>query len=308
MRRGRLRNGLLVTLGAALVLGTLPVVAAIAAGVARLTKSAASHSGKGAATAPANTASVPTPSAGTPAPAGVPTPESQPPVASGPAPGPASVGVLAHGPSVQGHRCTASVVASRNGNVILTAAHCVAGSGQGLVFAPGYQQGTAPYGTRDVQSSYVDPAWLGDQDQDADVAFLVVTPSAANPTAQPVQSVVGGFELAAAPAPNTPVRVTGYVSGAPDPVVCATSVYLTAGFPSFDCDGFAGGTSGGPWVTAAASGTAQVSGVIGGLHEGGCVVSTSYSTRFTPSTVALLARADTGADPDTVPANTGDGC
>ena len=87
------------------------------------------------------------------------------------------VGALFAGSSDQGlHFCTASVVHSRGGDVIATAAHCVAGTGTGLLFVPGYHDGIAPYGTWTVSAAYVDPRWLGDHEPMADYAFLTVAP------------------------------------------------------------------------------------------------------------------------------------
>lgn len=225
-----------------------------------------------------------------------------------PAPGPASIGVLAQTSAVQSHSCTAAVVSSSGGDVIVTAAHCVVGTGAGLVFAPGYRHGAAPYGTWDVRAAFVDPAWLTSQDPDDDVAFLVVAPSASNPNREPVQAAVGGFALGQAPAAGAAVQVTGYVVAADDPIACGAVVYPTAGYPSFDCDGFAGGTSGGPWVATGANGADVLAGVIGGPHQGGCVESTSYSSPFTTGTAALLVRAESGGAADTLPSPGGDGC
>src|SRR5215467_15159468 len=65
-----------------------------------------------------------------------------PPAARTPAPGPtlpdpteSTIGPL-FGHGVTGtHHCTASVLDSPGGDLILTAAHCVAGSGAGMLFA-----------------------------------------------------------------------------------------------------------------------------------------------------------------------------
>lgn len=50
----------------------------------------------------------------------------------------------------QDHHCSASVVHSPGGDLVATAAHCVyrgvLGFRTNLVFAPGYRDGTAPYG------------------------------------------------------------------------------------------------------------------------------------------------------------------
>jgi V8-like Glu-specific endopeptidase len=326
----KVRSVLLLALATGVVLGSAPTAGALVATVMRLHKPAATAvpNADTPAAAPSGSIASPASTAASPATAAAPAasgPVTSGPVTSGPvttapatstvaaavagpAPSAASVGVLAHGASIQAHSCTAAVVASSGGNVIVTAAHCVSGSGAGTVFAPGYVNGSAPYGTWTVQAAYVEPAWTSGQDADADVAFLVVAPSAGNSDPRPVQQVVGGYPLGTAPTAGAAVRVTGYVSNAPNAITCTAAVYLTVQFPSFDCAGFAGGTSGGPWIAATPAGDPQLSGVIGGLHEGGCTVSTSYSSPFTAASAALLDRAESGAIPDTVPANRGDGC
>ncbi|KEF09769.1 hypothetical protein DF18_37090, partial [Streptomyces rimosus] len=62
----------------------------------------------------------------------------------------------------------------------------------------------------------------------------------------------------------------------------------------FDCAGFPNGTSGGPMLTAVDPGTGlgTVTGVIGGLDEGGDD-ETSYSSWFGPDIAALYRRATT---------------
>lgn len=219
-----------------------------------------------------------------------------------------SIGVLAPSGDLSTHDCTASVVASRAGDVIVTAAHCVSGTGAGMVFAPGYRDGVAPYGTWDVIAAYVAPGWLHDLDPADDVAFLVVTPSPTNLRRQPVQNVVGGFALGTAPRAGTAVQVTGYVSDSVDPVTCDATTSTIGGFPRFDCDGFAGGTSGGPWIATGPVRPATIAAVIGGPNQGGCAATTSYSSPFTPATAALLRRAGRGGPADVLPAATSDGC
>src|SRR5690242_14855292 len=61
-------------------------------------------------------------------------------------PGTPTVGALFDGAGSKKHFCSASVVASPGGNVLLTAAHCIQGSAKGLSFAPGFHHGISPYG------------------------------------------------------------------------------------------------------------------------------------------------------------------
>jgi hypothetical protein len=51
-----------------------------------------------------------------------------------------SIGVLSPAGDVQAHSCTAAVVASSSREVVVTAAHCVAGTGAGLAFAAAFRQ------------------------------------------------------------------------------------------------------------------------------------------------------------------------
>src|SRR5688500_17661604 len=67
--------------------------------------------------------------------------------------GNARVGVLVRGGA---HYCTASVVHSEGRDLIVTAAHCLTGSGSGgIEFVPGYREVKAPYGDWAVARTYV---------------------------------------------------------------------------------------------------------------------------------------------------------
>jgi hypothetical protein len=84
------------------------------------------------------------------------------------------VGVLFTNASSTKHSCTASVVPSPRGDVLITAAHCVSGTGKGMVFAPGYHDGISPYGRWTVTGLQLEPGWLKSQDPGEDFAFLTV--------------------------------------------------------------------------------------------------------------------------------------
>ena len=78
------------------------------------------------------------------------------------------------------HFCTASVVTSRSGDLLITAAHCVAGielvKPGHLLFAPGYASGKFPRGLWVVTKGFTDSRWSAHQDPNDDVAFLAVRP------------------------------------------------------------------------------------------------------------------------------------
>jgi hypothetical protein len=208
------------------------------------------------------------------------------------------------------HGCTASVVASPGHDLLITAAHCVSGTAAGYQFAPGYDRGTTPYGVWTVQAAYVDPGWIRSQDPQADFAILRVAGQTRGGHRVGVQDVTGANVLGFAPPAGTPIRDVAYNAGLDDqPIQCATTAYRTSGYSSFNCHGYVGGSSGSPWLVRL-PGTAVtfVTGVIGGLHQGGCYEFTSYSSSFGLREQAVLARAALHAPADTVPQAGSDGC
>ena len=208
------------------------------------------------------------------------------------------------------HGCTASVVASPRHNLIITAAHCVSGTAAGWLFAPGYNQGSTPYGVWTVTHAYVDPRWMAHQDPQDDVAILELAPQLQGGRNVGIEDVTGGNIVGSAPWPGEVIDDVAYNAGIDDqPIQCGVPVYYTNGFPSFNCHGYVGGSSGSPWlVHPRHSRLTFVVGVIGGLHQGGCYEYTSYSSRFTAAVSVLLLRASTERQPDTVPPAGSDGC
>lgn len=84
---------------------------------------------------------------------------------------------------VNGGFCSASVVSGNN--VIVTAAHCCYDRGNrrfigGWVFAPGYNNGNAPYGTFNWSSATVLNSWINNGDVASDVCTIKLAPDAAN--------------------------------------------------------------------------------------------------------------------------------
>ena len=128
--------------------------------------------------------------------------------------------------------------------------------------------------------------------------------------------MVTGNRLGLAPAPGTPIQSVAYPSGVNDrPITCATTTYLFARYPAFDCHGYIGGTSGAPLlalasgsVTGGSAASEVVTGIIAGLHQGGCLESTSYSPRFDQDTLTVYRRAARGGVPDSLPVPGNDGC
>lgn len=224
--------------------------------------------------------------------------------------GTATVGALFAGAVTGDHACSASVIHSPAHDLIVTAAHCVVGTGAGLQFVPGYVDGTGPYGTWATTAAFADPSWVSDQDPTADVVFLRVADRTVDGHRVGIEDVVGAQTLGTAPGAGERVTVDGYAAGSDDqPLTCTSTVELTGPYPTFGCGGFADGTSGGPWLSAGAGATpSELVGLIGGLHQGGCTDGVSYSSPFTGQTVQLWQRAGTGQDPDTLPAAGSSGC
>jgi V8-like Glu-specific endopeptidase len=211
---------------------------------------------------------------------------------------------LSAGGQLQNHFCTASVVDSPSGNLIVTAAHCMQGQRPGhVVFIPGYSAGLAPYGLWTVTKVIEDQPWLASGDPDDDFAFLVVSQRGSE---VPVQNLTGGETVSVGQLPGRPVVVAGYPNIQNMPVACQNTVYaFSATQFEFDCDGFTDGTSGSPLLTepaaagqgatARANRTAVVIGVIGGYEQGGYTASVSYAARFSSRLMNLYLVALTAA-------------
>jgi hypothetical protein len=103
--------------------------------------------------------------------------------------------------------------------------------------------------------------------------------------------------------------VVAYNAGRDDePVTCVAKVFRIKSFPTFDCHGFIGGSSGSPWLTIDPDGHATIHGVIGGLKQGGCHEYRSHSSAFNDAVRILVHRAETGAKPDVVVEPDAPGC
>ena len=199
--------------------------------------------------------------------------------------GTAAVGALfaVSGGRLRTHFCTASVIDSPAGDVIVTAAHCVQGysdtSPAGLAFVPGYN-GTAPDGVWAVTRIFVDRAWASTADPDDDVAFLTVAQPGKDTA---IEDVTGGEILGTGWPSSGIVRVIGYPDTQDQPLNCQNRIIaFSSRQMEFDCDGYTDGTSGGPFLidVDAATGEGTVIGVIGGYQQGGDSADVSYSATF----------------------------
>jgi V8-like Glu-specific endopeptidase len=196
-----------------------------------------------------------------------------------------------------GHYCSGSVVSSPAGDLVVTAAHCVYSSSDGsyltdIAFVPGYHDGEDPYGVWTPSKIIVDPRWMDDADPDYDVAFLIVGQSGSG---ERIEDAVGGDALGTGGSPTALTRVVGYPESTEEPLTCTNFTKpFTATQLEFDCAGYPGGTSGGPFLTGVdpVTGLGTVVGVIGGYEEGGDTPDVSYSIYFGEAVAQLYAQAE----------------
>ncbi|WP_327279282.1 MULTISPECIES: trypsin-like peptidase domain-containing protein [unclassified Streptomyces] len=187
------------------------------------------------------------------------------------------------------HHCSAGVVHSPGGDLVVTAAHCVyrgvLGFRTNLAFVPGYQDGEAPYGVWVPTRIDVDPRWAEDQDPDHDVAFLRMRRPGR--PGERLEDTTGAQKIRFGPELPAPARVVGYPNDTEHPVECFNTA--RAAGPAqlrLDCADVPDGTSGGPVLTDAHT----LIGVVGG-RDGGGDEKTSYSSFFDDAVRALYERA-----------------
>lgn len=194
--------------------------------------------------------------------------------------------------ALAGHFCSGSVVDSPAGDLVITAAHCLAQRTAGqIVFVPGYLAGRTPYGSWTVTRVITLPAWDSSANPDDDVAFLQVSRPGSG---VPIQQVTGGEQLGIGAPPAQVVDVTGYPAGQGRPVTCRNRTRLFSPTQlEFRCAGFPTGTSGGPMLADVnpATGLGTVIGVIGGYHQGGLTAAVSYAARLGSAIAALYRQA-----------------
>jgi V8-like Glu-specific endopeptidase len=193
---------------------------------------------------------------------------------------------------LESHFCTASVVDSPAGDLIVTAAHCMTRhTARDVAFVPGYSRGQQPFGVWTVTQVIEDQQWTSSSAPDDDFAFLVVRQPATN---EAIEDVTGGEAIGIDVSAGQRVEVAGYPNLGNAPVSCAnTALEFSPTQYEFDCGGFTNGTSGSPLLTNAGPfhGAGTVIGVIGGYQEGGSTASVSYAARFSARLAALYRTA-----------------
>ncbi|MGA5819599.1 trypsin-like peptidase domain-containing protein [Kitasatospora sp. NPDC094028] len=207
--------------------------------------------------------------------------------APGDAPEISTVGALFQGSVAAGnHFCTASVLHSPTHNLLLTAAHCLT-STDGVVFAPGYRDGNAPYGTWKVTAIHTTADWSQKGDVDEDYAILETAP---NDGGRKVEDVVGGNKLGTDEPFSATVRLYGYPGDSEEPSLCTNSTDQQSTYQRVvHCPAYPAGTSGGPWINTA---TGDVVGAIGGYQQGGESDDISYSAYFDHTIASLYSEVE----------------
>ncbi len=199
------------------------------------------------------------------------------------------------------HTCTGSVLHSTTGDLILTAAHCMA-DGFDASFVPAFAETADAQDFWRVDSVYLDPRWVSSQDPTADFAVLRVGRQGGGAVEV---ATGGGLTIGPSPAIGTDVVVTGYALGVGGmPVGCmARMAAVEHGYPSIRCAGMVDGTSGSPWLAGS-----TVVGITGGLEGGGCEENVSYAPPFDEAVTRLVARAEAGGPGDRAPTALEDDC
>ncbi|MET8446717.1 trypsin-like peptidase domain-containing protein [Streptomyces sp. NPDC005209] len=213
--------------------------------------------------------------------------------------------------------CTASVIKSRNRNIVLTAGHCMDGraGGGAMAFVPQWTaanprpHGVFPVATDTRGRSRV---WIDQRYYDRghtkgapwDVAFAQV---GARSDGKKAQDVVGANTLATGRGYAFPrIRLIGYPNADQQPLTCTNSTTRftpTDGTPGsylrIACDDYRSGTSGGPFLANfnSRTGTGDVVGSIGGWKTGGPTADISYSPYFGSDIQRLYDAAVNGSPP-----------
>jgi len=166
--------------------------------------------------------------------------------------------------SIEAYQCSGSVIDSPQGDVVLTAGHCVIDPETGAVarsvaFIPGYREGVEPYGSFAATGWVTTPEWTETAggvrpDEGGDLAMLVLAPSAA--TGLSVEATVGALAIGFEAGREGTYTQWGYPGLAPydgEVLYSNTSAYAGSDFayspaPIKIASDFTAGASGGPWT------------------------------------------------------------
>lgn len=202
--------------------------------------------------------------------------------------GSSAVGALfvrALGVNLNAPFCTASIVSSPKGNLLITAGHCLGKVPiTDMIFAPFYHDGIRPFGTWQVTSQVFAPEWIPGGGPNADFAFLTVDGN--------VQKLAGAEQLEISSPLPANVTVQGYAFAGGMTVCTQKPAVVTVGNQKqlkLNCGGFPNGSSGGPFLKDIdkRSGLGTVIGVIGGYQQGGDGSNVEYSSPVGSAVMSL---------------------
>lgn len=245
----------------------------------------------------------------------------------------AAVGSLYHR-QIANPICTATVIDTPARNLAITAAHCVSGGGDDIVFRPGSianpgasddarsgrstrpSPGVRPsqgsddqtsHGTWQVTRVYATKAWIDSQSGADDVAVIALSPVPGFRPTSSLQEMTGGHTIWQRDLPNRRSTIIGYPASAEGkPVQCNARIVEHNGLPALKCLGASRALAGAPWFDLTDTTTPRrVMGVTGGHQRGGCDVNYAYTPTLGDNVVRLIARALRGEPGDTLP-STGD--
>ncbi|MGE5132978.1 MAG: trypsin-like serine peptidase [Gemmatimonadota bacterium] len=203
-----------------------------------------------------------------------------------------TIGALFSTTGAKRHFCTAAVVRSAPGDLVVTAAHCVDAKGfaTNVEYVPGYHSGHLPYGAWAVRTIMVAAGWQRSHDPDLDFAFLAVGPAGG----RKIQARTDGLTVGFTRWYRERIMAIGYNDADTAPVRCLTrSFRFRTGQMEYYCHGFWAGTSGGPWIAGfnRRNGTGTVFGVVGSYQDGGDYEWAWYSAYFGPTLRSLFGQA-----------------
>lgn len=208
-----------------------------------------------------------------------------------------TIGALFYASGRNPRVCTAAVVDSTTGNLVVTSAHCIVGEGfaTNLEYVPDYSDGKAPYGIWPVTAITVARGWRHGRNPNLDLAFLTVTTAHGQ-----IQAVTGGLALGFNLGYDQTIETVAYNTNNTEPVRCATKSFrFRAGQVEFRCGGFHDGTSGAPWVVGynPGNGAGTLVGVLGGYEGDGVYQWASYSPYLGSAVRAVFQMAELRSAP-----------
>jgi hypothetical protein len=209
-----------------------------------------------------------------------------------------TIGTLFYATGRNPRVCTAAVVDSTTGNLVVTSAHCIVGKGfaTNLEYVPDYRDGKAPYGIWPVTAITVARGWRHGHDPNLDLAFLTV----AAVHGRQIQATTGGLAMGFNLSYDQTIEAVAYNNGNTEPVRCATKSFrFRTGQVEFRCGGFHDGTSGAPWVAGydPGNGVGTLVGVLGGYEGGGAYQWASYSPYLGSAMRAVYLMAELRSAP-----------